>query len=111
MNLFSLPDPVSMFESAVNGKLERKAANALISSTLSGWLSFMWSLGARNLLGFGPAFRALATAEYLTLQQQETKDFLTLTVPQEMLSPNNLALYQTSYVKQPDSSANSASGS
>lgn len=97
MNLFSMPDPVSMFESAINGKLEREVANAFVSSTLSGWLALMWRLGARNLLGLGPALRDMATAQYLTLQKEETKNFLTLTVPQDMLEADNLARFQTEW--------------
>lgn len=97
MNLFSLPDPVSMFESAVNGKLEREAANAFASSALSGWLAFVWRLGARNLLGLGPALRDMATAQYLTLRQGETKNFLTLSVPKDMLDPDNLSKFETEW--------------
>jgi len=36
-----------------------------------------------------------ATAMYLTLQKLETKGFLTLTVPQDMLQANNLANFET----------------
>lgn len=97
MNLFSMPDPVSMFESAVNGKLEREAANAFVSSTLSAWLAFIWGLGARNLLGLGPALRDMATAQYLTLRERETKNFLTLTVPLDMLAADNLSRFQTEW--------------
>lgn len=84
-----------MFESAENAKLERSAANALVSSTLSGWLSFFWTLGKRSLFGLGPALQDMTTAQYLTLNKLETKNFLTLTVPQDMLAPANLSRFET----------------
>ena len=95
MGLISLPDPVSMFETAANGKLEREAANAFVSSSLSGWISFLWSLGQKTLFGIGPALQAMATAQFLSLRELETKSFIVLTVPKDLLSADNLSKYET----------------
>lgn len=92
MSLF--PDPLS---DALVAKLESHLANAIASSQLSGWVTFLWTLGKKNLLGFGPAFQAMATAQLQSLRQLETKGFLVLTVPNEMLAPENLAKYQTEF--------------
>lgn len=94
-SLFQVPDPVSIFEGAKNAGLERNVANALVSSSLSGWLSFLWTLGKKGLFGLGAAFQDMATAEYLTLSKLETKGFLTLTVPTEMLATENISRFQT----------------
>lgn len=95
MGLISLPDPVSMFEAAANGKLEREAANALVSSSLSGWISFLWTLGKKSLFGLGPALQAMATAQFLSLRELETKNFIVLTVPTELLTADNISQYET----------------
>lgn len=97
MDLFSLPDPVSMYESAATAKLERAEADAFVSAMYSGWISFWWRLGARNLMGFGPSIRDMVTANYLTLQQRMAKGTLTLTAPKDMLAPDNLSRFETEW--------------
>ncbi len=97
MNLFSMPDPVSMYEAAVMGKLERAEADAFVSAMYSGWISFWWSLGAKALFGLGPAMRDMATAQYLTLTAEQSKNFLKLTVPEELLTPANLSRFETEW--------------
>lgn len=87
-----LPDPIS---DVLLSKLEGKIANAVLSSQLSAWISFLWTFGKKNLLGLGPALQNMAAAQYLTLQKLESKDFLTLTVPQDMLNPDNLSQFET----------------
>lgn len=99
MGIFDAPDPISWYEGAKNSGLERKEIDAFVSSQYSGLISFMWRLGARNLLGLGPALRDYATSVYLTLQKKETKNFLTLTVHKELLDPNNLSQFQTEETK------------
>lgn len=97
MGLFDIPDPVSWYEGAKQSQLERAEIDALASAFYSGWLSFIWRLGAKTLFGLGPALRDMATAQYLTLQKKESVNFLTLTVPQDMLDANNLARFQTEW--------------
>lgn len=98
MGLIDFPDPISMLEGAATDKLEREVVNALVSSSMSGYLSFLWTLGAKTLFGLGPACRDMATAQYLTLSRLETKNFLTLTVPTDMLSADNLSRFQTEQI-------------
>lgn len=91
-------NPVSWFESAINAKLERAAANALLSAACSNYITFLWRSGSSKLalwFGEGQALRDSATAMYLTLSSLETKDFLTLTVPQDLLSADNLSKFQS----------------
>jgi hypothetical protein len=98
MGLIDFPDPVSMFEGAKTAGLEQKAINALVSTAYSSWIAFAWSAGASKLanwLGLGQAFRDSATAMYLSLRELETKNFLTLTVPKELLGADNVAKFQT----------------
>lgn len=98
MSLFSLPDPVSMFESAKTAGLEREIANSLVSAAYSAWISFMWRSGSAKWAiwsGEGQGMKDAATAMYLSLRELEKKNFLTLTVPQDLLDPNNLSKFQT----------------
>lgn len=99
MGLFTIPDPVSMFESAANAKLERKEAVALISATISASITGMWSSGAAKWAIWSDEAQALkdaATVAFLTLREREIDGTpLTLTVPKELLDPNNLARFQT----------------
>lgn len=98
MGLFDIPDPVSMFESAKNAGLERESANALVSATCSAWISLMWQLGnARwaQFIGMGQGLKDAATSMYLSLHALELKNFLSLTVPKDLLDGKNLSRFQT----------------
>jgi hypothetical protein len=98
MGLIDFPSPVSWYESAKNAGLERQAANSFVSAMYSSWISFVWRSGSSKwaqYIGEGKAMQDAATAMYLTLQKLETKGFLTLTVPQDMLQANNLANFET----------------
>jgi hypothetical protein len=100
MGLFSIPDPVSMFEGAKNAGLEREIANAFVSSAYSAWISAMWRSGDAKWASFtgeGQALKDAATAMYLSLSSLEKKGFLALTVPKDLLDPNNLSKFQTEY--------------
>ena len=100
MGLFTLPDPVSMFESAKNAGLERETANAFVSASLSVAISAMWRSGSAkwaDWTGEGQALKDAATAMYLTLQSQIQTNFLTLTVPRDLLDPANLSRFQTQF--------------
>ncbi|MGH9505219.1 MAG: hypothetical protein ACRD20_20390 [Terriglobales bacterium] len=98
MGLIDLPDPVSMFESAKNAGLERKEINALVSAAYSAVISFLWRSGSAKWAvwtGEGQGMKDAATAMYLSLSNLESKNFLTLTVPADLLDPNNLSKFQT----------------
>lgn len=89
-----------MFEGAKNAGLERDIANALVSASLSAAITGMWRSGSAkwaDWTGEGQALKDAATVMYLTLEQQLKPGFLTLTVPKEILDPNNLARFQTEY--------------
>jgi hypothetical protein len=98
VGLFSIQDPVSMFESAKNAGLEREIANALVSATLSATITGMWRSGSAkwaDWTGEGQAMKDAATVMYLTLRQQQKLNFLTLTVPKDLLDANNLSRFQS----------------
>jgi hypothetical protein len=100
MGLFSIPDPVSMFESAKNAGLEREVANALVSATLSAAITGMWRSGSAkwaDWTGEGQALKDSATVMYLSLRDLETNNFLTLTVPLDLKNPDNLSRFQTEH--------------
>ena len=98
MGLIDFPDPVGMFEGAKNANLEREAANALVSAAYSAWICTVWRSGGAKwaiFTGEGQALKDAATAMYLSLSQLETKDFLALTVPKDLLNADNLSRFQT----------------
>ena len=98
MGLVDFPDPVGMLEGAANAKLEREVVNALMSAMYSAWISFVWRSGAAKWAdwsGEGQALKDAATAMYLSLRTLEQKQFLSLTVPQDLLDPANLSKFQT----------------
>lgn len=98
MGLIDFPDPVSMFEGARTAGLERDVINSLMSAAYSAWITFMWRSGAAkwaDFTGEGQALKDAATTAYLTLRELEQKKFLTLTVPKDLLDPNNLSRFQT----------------
>lgn len=87
-----------MFESAKNAGLERDIANAFVSATLSATIAGMWRSGSAkwaDWTGEGQALKDAATVMYLSLSEQLKPGFLVLTVPQDLLAPNNLARFQT----------------
>jgi len=99
MGLLDFPSPVDWLNAAKNGAIERQAANALMSAAYSSWITGMWASGSSKWatwFGEGQAMKDAATVAYLTLSQLETKGFLTLTVPQDLLSADNLSRFQTS---------------
>jgi len=100
VGLISIPDPVSIFESAKNAGMERDEINALASAAYSSWITAMWRSGSSKWaqwIGEGKALQDAATAMYLSLQELEKKNFLTLTVPSDLLDAANLSRFQTSF--------------
>ncbi len=101
MGLIEFPNPVSWFEGAKNAGLERSELNAFVSMAYSAQISFLWRSGSSKLAqwtGEGKALQDAATAMYLTLSRLESAKFLTLSVPQDLLEPDNLAKFQTEFV-------------
>ena len=87
-----------MFEGAKNAQLEREVVNSLVSAAYSAWISAMWRSGSAKWVSYsgeGPALKDAATAVYLSLADLEAKGFLSLTVPKDLLDPNNLSRFQT----------------
>lgn len=103
MGLFNIPDPVSIFENAKNSGLEREEINALVSCGYSALIALLWSSANSRCvswLGLTQALKDQATAIYLSLHQLEGKNFLTLTVPKDLLDPDNLARFTTEQIKK-----------
>lgn len=98
MALIGFPDPVSILEGAATAKLEREVINSLMSAMYSSWICFVWRSGAAKWSvwsGEGQAMKDAATAMYLSLATLEKKGFLSLTVPEDLLSADNLSKFQT----------------
>jgi hypothetical protein len=98
MGLIDFPDPVAMFEGGKTAGLEREVINAFVSSAYSAWISAMWRSGSAKwvlITGEGQALKDAATSMYLSLSGLEQKGFLALTVPKDLLDPNNLSRFQT----------------
>jgi hypothetical protein len=102
MGLFTIPDPVSMYESAKNAGLARNEATALVSGILSAAITLAWGSGSAKWalwFGEGQALKDCATVAYLTLHQRMIEGLpLVLTVPQELLKSDNLSRFQTEFV-------------
>src|ERR1700684_3771 len=101
MGLLTIPDPVSMYESAKNAGLEREAANSFVSAFYSSGIAFVWRSGSSKWAlwaGEGQAMKDAAVSMYLTLSRLETKGFLTLTVPSDMLDADVISKFQTEKV-------------
>jgi hypothetical protein len=99
VSLLEFPNPVSWYEGAKNAGLERETANAFLSMLYSAQISFLWRSGSAKwatFTGEGQALKDAATAMYLSLESLEQKKFLTLTVPKDLLDPDNLSRFQTS---------------
>lgn len=98
MGLVDFPDPGAIFNSFKNGSMERETFNSLLSAMYSSYISAMWAEGAGKwaiLSGAGQGLKDAATATYISLRALEKKGFLVLTVPKDLLDPNNLARFQT----------------
>lgn len=103
MALFEFPDFIGMYESAKNAGLERDTADAFISAAASASISMLWRSGSAkwaDWTGEGQAMKDAATAMYLTLEKKMKQNFLTLTVPQDLLDPKNMSRFQTEYVEK-----------
>jgi hypothetical protein len=98
MGLIDIPDPVSMYTGAKMAGLERREIDAFVSAAYSAVMSGMWASGASKWAiwtGEAQGLKDAATSMYLTLSRMETKNFLTLTVPNELLKADNLSRFQT----------------
>jgi|HubBroStandDraft_5_1064220.scaffolds.fasta_scaffold586364_1 hypothetical protein len=100
MGLIDFPDPIAMFEGAKNAGLEREIANSFVSVTYSTWISALWRSGLSKwaqFTGEGQALKDAATSAYLCLSGLETNSFLHLTVPLDLLDPDNLSRFRTEH--------------
>ncbi len=100
MPLLNFPDPVSWYEGAKNAGLQRDELNAFVSMLYSAQITFLWRSGSSKwaqFIGEGQALQDAATAMYLSLEHLEKKQFLSLTVPSDLLDASNLARFQTSF--------------
>jgi len=98
MGFLDFPNPADWFTSVKDDDQKRALINAAQSAMYSSWITFMWRSGSSRLaqwFGEGAAMQEAAISAYLTLSNLETKNFLTLTVPQDMLNADLLAKFQT----------------
>jgi len=106
MGLIDFPDPVAMFEGGKTAGLEREIVNSLVSAAYSASITAMWVSGSAKWAlwaGEGQAMKDAATVMYLSLSKLETKHFLTLTVPKDLLATDNINRFlQTEAQQKPD---------
>lgn len=98
MGLIDFPNPVGWFEGVKDEDQKRDVINSVMSGVYSSWINFVWRSGESKWaqwFGEGKALQDSATAMYLSLRELEKKNFITLTVPQDLLAPNNLSRFQT----------------
>ena len=95
MGFLSIPDPIS---DVLASKLEREVVNSILSAAYSSWITFMWRSGSAKWAdwsGEGQAMKDAAVSAYLSLRELETKKFLTLTVPTDLIAAANSGRFQT----------------
>ena len=101
MGIIDFPDPGAIFNSFKTGAMEREAFNAILSAMYSSYISGLWAEGCGKWAvwsGAGQGLKDAATATYLSLRELERKGFLTLTIPSDILKPENLSRFQTEEV-------------
>lgn len=98
MAILDFPNPVSWVTSLKDDNQKRDLINATMSALYSAQISFLWRSGSSKFalwLGEGKALQDAAVAMYLTLRTLEKKNFLTLAIPSDMLTPEILSRFQT----------------
>jgi hypothetical protein len=95
--LFDFPNPVSWFESAATGKIERETLKTLLSSAYSTYITMLFETGRRKLWGEGAALQATARATYLALGPMIDKGELALSVPKDLLDPDAMSKFQSEW--------------
>lgn len=115
MGLIDIPDPVSIVEGWINGKLEREIAMALLSTLYSGGIA---ALVAESMnqgkvatwLGLQSVEFAVAESTYLSLIRGPLiKQGLVLSIPKDLLKklkdPDNQSQYVTVQQGKPSASS------
>lgn len=101
MGLLEFPNPVGWYESGKNAGMERDEVNAFVSMLYSAQISFLWRSGSSKwaqYIGEGKALQDAASAMFLSLESLQKKGFINLTVPKDLLDPENLSRFQTQYI-------------
>lgn len=96
--MFLIPDPVSMWESAINGKMERELADELLGMGLSALLTFPWSLRSVPLIG--KSLGAMAMSMKLNLWNGALLKRVAVTVPKSMEDPDIASQYVTTTIEK-----------
>jgi hypothetical protein len=95
----TFPNPVSWFESAATGKMDRDVMKSILSAVYSNYITLMFETGRKKLWGEGPALQATARVTYLSLQPLVQKGLLVLSVPKDLLDPDELSKFESEYSK------------
>jgi hypothetical protein len=99
MGLLDFPNPVEWITGAKDDSEKRALINATMSALYSAQITLLWETGkaaeGKWWGSEGPALKRTATAIYLTLSVLEQKNLIALTVPKDLLDPNNLSQFQT----------------
>src|SRR5256885_5032340 len=95
MALLEFPSPVAWITSLKDDNQKRDLINATMSALYSAQITLLWETGRRKLWGEGQALQRTATSIYLTLSTLERTGLIVLTIPKDLLDPNNLSQFQT----------------
>lgn len=90
-------NPVSWYESAINGKMERAFAEELLGAGLSFFLTLTWNLGKLPLVG--PSLKKAAMAMKLNLWQGNLIHGIRITVPDDMNDPDEMQHFVPTQIK------------
>ena len=100
MGLLDFPNPADWITSIKDDEQKRQLINSAASAAYSAWITFTWRSGTSWIaqkLGEGKALQDSAVAMYLSLRELESKNFLVLTVPKDLLDSNLLSQFQSEW--------------
>ncbi|HLI02750.1 MAG TPA: hypothetical protein VFC10_07385 [Terriglobia bacterium] len=89
--------PVDALLHVGDDKLQRQAMKSVLSAGYSAAITALFETGRKGLLGEGHALQQTARALWLSLQPMVESGLLDLSVPQDLLNPDELARFQTAY--------------
>lgn len=99
MGLLDFPNPVEWITGVKDDNEKRALINATMSALYSAQITMLWETGkaaeGKWWGSEGPALKRTAISVFLTLRVLEQKNLITLTVPQDLLTSDDLSKFQT----------------
>ena len=92
--------PVSAVLEIGDDKLKQEAIKSVLSAAYSAAITSLFETGRKKLWGEGHALQQTARALYLSLQPLVQNGVLSLSVPKDLLDPDELAKFEGEYSKK-----------